>query len=91
MARFDFSEHSTGTLGAARFTPAAGVLFQMGLLCALGRDGDVDLVAAHMYFNLADRKGVEDAAFQRQEVASQMSKTELARALRAAREWTVTH
>ena len=91
MARFDFSDHSTGTIGATLFTPAADVLFQMGLLCALGRDGDVDLVGAHMYFNLADRDGVEDAAFHRQEVAAQMSKQQLAKALRAAREWLSVH
>ena len=91
MARFDFSDHSTGTIGATLFTPAADVLFQMGLLCALGRDGEVDLVAAHMYFNLADRDGVEDAAFHRQEVASQMTKAELGKALRAAREWLAIH
>jgi hypothetical protein len=91
MARFDFSEHSTGTIGATLFTPAADVLFQMGLLCALGRDGEVDLVAAHMYFNLADRDGVEDAAYHRQEVASQMTKADLGKALRAAREWIAIH
>ena len=91
MARFDFSDHSTGTIGATLFTPAPDVLFQMGLLCALGRDGEVDLVAAHMYFNLADRDGVEDAAFHRQEVAGQMSKAELGKALRAAREWIAKH
>ena len=91
MARFDFSDHSTGTIGATLFTPAADVLFQMGLLCALGRDGAVDLVAAHMYFNLADRDGVEDAAYHRQEVAGQMSKAELGKALRAAREWIAHH
>jgi hypothetical protein len=91
MARFDFSDHSTGTIGATLFTPAADVLFQMGLLCALGRDGEVDLVAAHMYFNLADRDGVEDAAYHRQEVASQMTKAELGKALRAAREWLAIH
>ena len=91
MARFDFSDHSTGTIGATLFTPAADVLFQMGLLCALGRDGEVDLVAAHMYFNLADRDGVEDAAYHRQEVAGQMTKAELGKALRAAREWLAIH
>lgn len=91
MARFDFSDHSTGTIGATVFTPSPDVLFQMGLLCALGRDGAVDLVAAHMYFNLAARDGVEDAAFHRQEVADQMSKVDIAKALRAARDWIARH
>lgn len=90
MARFDFTEHSTGTIGAT-FSPSAHVLFQMGMLCASGRDGDVDLVAAHMYFNLADRGGAEEAAYHRQEIAAQMSKSELGKALRSAREWLAFH
>ena len=90
MARFDFSEHSTGTIGAT-FTPSADVLFQMGMLCASGRDGTVDLVAAHMYLNLADRGGAEDAAYHRQQIAEQMTKLELAKALRAARDWIAFH
>lgn len=101
MARFDFSELSTGTIGnmavvgatgfVTAFTPSADVLFQMGILCSSGRDGEVDLVSAHMYFNLADRGGADDAAWHRQEIASQMSKAELAKALRAAREWLAFH
>ncbi|WP_245413371.1 sel1 repeat family protein [Mangrovicella endophytica] len=70
---------------------AADVLFEMGMRLAAGRDGAVDLVAAHMYFNLADQKGAERAAFYRQEMADQMSKSEIAKALRAAREWLTLH
>ncbi|MBC8128829.1 MAG: sel1 repeat family protein [Rhizobiaceae bacterium] len=90
MARLDFSELSTGTIGAS-FQPSADVLFQMGILHASGRDGAVDLVSAHMYFNLADRNGAEDAAYHRQEIAAQLSKADLAKALRAAREWLTFH
>jgi hypothetical protein len=63
----------------------------MGLRCATGRNGKIDLVSAHMYFNLADRNGVDDAAFHRQEIASQMSKSDVSRALRAARDWLTIH
>lgn len=90
MARFEISDLSTGTVGAV-FTPSADVLLQMGILCASGRDGAVDLVSAHMYFNLADRNGAEGAAFHRQDIAAQMSRAEIAKALRAAREWLAFH
>lgn len=90
MARFDFSEMTSGGIGAA-LHDGASILFEMGMRAANGFDGAVDLVSAHMYFNLADRDGDERAAFHRQDVASQMSKVELGRALRAAREWLAAH
>jgi uncharacterized protein len=63
----------------------AATLFDLGLQLAAGLDGAADLVAAHMYFNLAARAGDERAAAHRQELAEQMTKAEVARALRAAR------
>ncbi len=86
MARFDFAELTSGGIGAQVQT-AGAILFEMGMNAANGRDGAVDLVGAHMFFNLADREGDERAAFHRQDVAAQLSKIELGRALRAAREW----
>ena len=65
----------------------AEALFEMGLACAAGRMGDVDLVAAHKWFNLAAMQGDARAAEERAEVAAQMSKDELAAALREARLW----
>ncbi|SKA35914.1 hypothetical protein [Consotaella salsifontis] len=90
MARFELLDPSIATTGGA-LAPSADVLFEMGMRCASGRDAATDLIAAHMYFNLADSLGAERAAFYRQEVAAQMSKTEIARALRAAREWHSIH
>ncbi|MEF2072538.1 sel1 repeat family protein [Consotaella aegiceratis] len=90
MARFELLDPSMATAGGA-FHPSAEILFEMGMRCASGRDSDTDLIAAHMYFNLADQLGAERAAFYRQEVAEQMSKIEIARALRAAREWRSLH
>ncbi|GGD93130.1 hypothetical protein GCM10011390_09850 [Aureimonas endophytica] len=90
MARFDFSEMTSGGIGA-KLQTGAGVLFEMGMRAASGRDGAIDLVAAHMYFNLADRQGDERAAYHRQDIAEQMSKLEIGRALRAARDWLATH
>jgi uncharacterized protein len=86
MARFDFSEMTSGGIGAALSDGPLG-LFELGMRAATGREGAVDLVAAHMYFNLADRDGDERAAYHRQDVAGQMTKLEIGRALRAARDW----
>lgn len=90
MARFEILDPSTAIAGGAMFV-GADVLFEMGLRAASGRDGAVDLIAAHMYFNLADQKGSDRAAFYRREISEQMSKPEIARALRAAREWLAIH
>ncbi|RIY01320.1 sel1 repeat family protein [Aureimonas flava] len=86
MARFDLQDGDFGTaLGIA--APIGETLFAMGLRHAAGRDDEADLVSAHMYFNLADQMGVEDAAVHRQDLAAMMSKAEIGRALRLAREW----
>lgn len=90
MARFDFSDLSSGSVGAA-VRPNSEVSFELGMRAASGRDGPADLVSAHMYFNLAHREGDGRAAFHRQDIAEQMSKAELARALRAARDWLRFH
>jgi TPR repeat protein len=67
------------------------VLFDLGLLYACGRNGAVDLVAAHKWFNLAALKGRVDAIAHRREVAEQMSDDEIAKAQREARAWMTTH
>ncbi|MBO0904614.1 hypothetical protein [Jiella sonneratiae] len=67
------------------------LLLELGMRAALGRDGTADFVAAHMYFNLADKKGVAGAAAHRQDVAAEMTKAEIAAALRSARRWLTLH
>jgi hypothetical protein len=91
MARFELLDPEMSTAGSAYAIASGDILFEMGLRCATGRNGRVDLVSAHMYFNLADRNGAEDAAFHRQEIAAQMSKSDVSRALRAARDWLTIH
>jgi TPR repeat protein len=61
------------------------------MMYATGRDCDVDVVAAHKWFNIAAIKGSDRAAKVRSELSASMSKVELARALREAREWMTTH
>lgn len=66
---------------------AADELYQAGLACAAGIDTDIDLIAAHKWFNLAASKGHEDAKIQRQEMAELLTSEEVKVALSAARDW----
>ena len=88
MARFELNTAETGSMGNGA---QADIFFNMGLMYATGRDCDADLVAAHKWFNIAAIKGCDRAAEMRAELASAMSKMEIAAALRAAREWMTTH
>jgi hypothetical protein len=89
MARLEFStseslEH-TGQIGAA------DTLMALGLMYCTGRDTRVDLVQAHKWFNLAAQRGNPEARRYRQEIAVDMSKAEIARAQKLAREWLAVH
>ena len=88
MARFEMLEAGFGDIGN---TAQADILFELGMMYATGRDCAVDVVAAHKWFNIAAIKGSERAAELRGEMAATMSKMELARALREAREWMTMH
>jgi TPR repeat protein len=85
MARYEMLEAGIGS------TAQADILFELGLMYAAGRDCEPDMVAAHKWFNIAAIKGSDRAAVMRAELASSMSKVEIARALREAREWMTTH
>lgn len=67
------------------------VLFDLGLMFSTGRDGIVDLIAAHKWFNLAALKGRADAIRLRRELAEQMSAEDIALAQREARAWMTAH
>ncbi|WP_349364093.1 MAG: sel1 repeat family protein [Roseitalea porphyridii] len=88
MARLEIENADFAGLGA---NANADILFEMGLACATGRDGATDLVAAHKWFNIAAIKGSARAGALRAEIAETMSKAELAKALRDAREWMTRH
>lgn len=88
MARFDMLEAGFGTMGT---TAQADILFELGMMYATGRDCEVDIVAAHKWFNIAAIKGSERAASLRIELSETMTKAEIAQALRDAREWMTMH
>jgi TPR repeat protein len=62
-------------------------LYKLGLIYSTGQNGEVDLVRAHMWFNLAALRGSEAAKECRRELADQMTTSQIADAQRAAREW----
>jgi uncharacterized protein len=65
--------------------------YELGMHCASGRFGRVDLIAAHKWFNLAAHRGSAAAAERRRELAGTMSAAEIAEAQRLAREWITQH
>jgi len=85
MARMDVSSRETVEFAAQGGQPDA--LFELGLSCSTGRDGTVDLIQAHKWFNIAAMRGNDDAKRYRLEVARDMSKSEIVQAQKLAREW----
>ena len=88
MARFDMHEAGAGAMDA---TTQADILFEMGMMYATGRDCEMDLVAAHKWFNIAALKGSMEAARYRKEISFEMTRDEIAEAQRSAREWLAMH
>jgi len=65
--------------------------FALGMNYSAGAGVPVDLVAAHMWFNIAASRGHADAARLRREIAEQMADAEIGCAQRAARDWLKSH
>ena len=78
----------THTSIAAEMPPS---FFELGLACSIGREGRIDLIEAHKWFNIAAARGDRIAAQHREELACEMSREEIAAALKAAREWISRH
>ncbi|WP_274629642.1 sel1 repeat family protein [Arvimicrobium flavum] len=88
MARFEILDAGFGTMGS---TAQADILLELGMMYATGRDCELDPVAAHKWLNIAAIKGSTRAAELRSELSATMSKLDIARALREAREWMTMH
>jgi hypothetical protein len=61
------------------------------MMCSTGQSTQLDMIAAHKWFNIAAALGMKDAARLRNEVAVEMSDHEIALAQSAARDWLVRH
>ena len=88
MGHSDMPEAGFGDMGAIA---QADILLELGIMYATGRDCDIDIVAAHKWFNIAAIRGSERAASLRIELSETMTKAEIAHALRDAREWMTMH
>ncbi|MEL6299914.1 MAG: SEL1-like repeat protein [Pseudomonadota bacterium] len=88
MARFDAAmDHGV----SAEFASSGDALFQLGLRYSTGREVEPDLVVAHKWFNLAAVRGNEAAKEYRSEIARELSRDDVAKAQRLAREWLRQH
>jgi TPR repeat protein len=86
MAKAQFAE-ATMTPGAA----TADALFELGMMCCIGRGAERDYVTAHKWFNLAALKGSDSARQYRCELAREMTAAQVAEAQRLARNWLTVH
>ena len=89
MARFEYTSRDIVEYAAEGGAPDA--LFELGLMYASGREVPQDFVTAHKWFNLAALRGNDEAKRYRLELSREMSKLEIARAQRMAREWMTRH
>ena len=77
---------SEGGLPLPSPTATGEELFRLGLLYSTGQGGaPLDLVSAHMLFNLAALRGSEEAKTYRRELSQEMAPEDIAEAQRAAR------
>ena len=90
MARFELTAPEMAALGQGPAT--ADIFYQLGIRYSVGNSIEpADLVAAHKWFNIAAMKGCKDAITLRQEIAANMSPSDIAAAQRAARDWLRAH
>jgi uncharacterized protein len=85
----EYREEIRATASASLEKPE--LLFEMGLICATGRNGKQDLVEAHKWFNIAAHRGFDAARIRREEISGEMSREQIAAAQRAARAWLTQH
>lgn len=72
--------------------PSAEEMYRMGIEASTAAEGgDLDLVTAHKWFNLAALQGHEDAVFYRKQLTVEMDSRQIASAQRSAREWLKKH
>jgi TPR repeat protein len=89
MARMEMS-----AIPASLVVPSeasAEAYYELGLMHAVGRGIPVDLVTAQKWFNVAQARGCARAAAHRQELALEMTRDQIAEALRQARTFLTRH
>ena len=91
MARLELMTQEGIEAGTGASAAEPDTLFELGLMYASGRDVSTDYIEAHKWFNLAALKGNDAAKRYRAELAGEMSKAQIARAQKLAREWLSVH
>ena len=93
MATHDIREQEIEALAVsgASEQQLAKALYERGLDYATGHGVERDLIEAHKWLNLASVHGLADAAVDRDELAKELSRREIRRALKRAREWNSSH
>ena len=93
MATQDIQEQEIEALAAsgAPEQQLAKALYARGLDFATGHGVERDLIEAHKWLNLASVHGLPAAAVDRDELAKELTRREIRRALRRAREWHSSH
>jgi len=89
MGRYEMAMLETAAEGQGN--SAGDIFFQLGIMFSAGAVEAIDRISAHKWFNLAALRGNVAAVERRREIAAEMSKSEVAAAQRAAREWLTTH
>ena len=89
MARMEMSAVPASLVIPAEVSAEA--YYELGLMHASGRSGPIDRVKAQTWFNVAFAKGCARAASHRSELALEMSRDEVAEALREARRFLTRH
>jgi uncharacterized protein len=87
MAYFDSGAHTFSTNDHLAIGGAYDTLYQLGVQYCIGRDVPLCLVTAHKWFNIAASRGNTDARRYRSEISAEMSRAEISKAQRLAREW----
>ena len=87
MTGFDYLHQGAARVGG---DAEADIFCEMGVMYAHGHGCPQSDIAAHKWLNIAAIKGSERAAALRAELVRNMTKSDLATALRAARTW-MTH
>ena len=82
-----FSAKSESNINAMQ----AEMLFETGMMYYAGRDCVADRIESYKWFNIAAIRGDDRALPMRSKLSEMMSKPELVRALREAREWMARH
>jgi uncharacterized protein len=74
---------------AADNTPDA--IYQLGIMYCAGREVELCLITAHKWFNIAAARGNADAKRYRAEISADMTRADIAKAQKQARQWLSSH